>query len=273
MADVTISTLTPGTPSSTAAIPFSDGGITKKVAPELLLANAGNVGIGTASPTQKLDVAGVITSDYLTVRQQNSLGEGGEIQLQGSNGNGSIQIDNLNGYCRIHTLAAGKQLQVLGGGIYAEGPITATKLNVPGTVLQVVFNTASTEVGHGSTAYNNVISNSITTKGTNSKILVTINQHVFTDQDTGYGFRIVRDSSVIYTAVNAGAAGLTRVGGSMNTQIFNFVTFQYLDTGATVQNQTYTYYGQGCRNEGSRGCASNPGSNRTSTITLMEIAG
>jgi hypothetical protein len=272
VADVTISALTPGTPSSTASIPFTDGNITKKVAPGLLLADAGNVGIGTVSPTQKLDVVGAIASDYLTVRQQNNLGEGGEIQLQGSPGYGNIQIDNFYGNCRVFSLGTGKQLQVLGGGIYAEGPITATRLNVPGTVLQVVFNTASTAVGHDSN-YANVISNSITTKGVSSKILVTINQHVFTDQDTGYGFRIVRDSSVIYTAVNAGAAGLSRVGGSTNTQIYNFVTFQYLDTGATAQNQTYTYYGQGCRNEGSRGCTSNPGSNRTSTITLMEIAG
>ena len=269
---MTIDALTPGTPSSTASIPFSDAGVTKKVAPGLLLANAGNVGIGTASPTQKLDVNGAIASDYLTVRQQNNLGEGGEIQLQGSPGYGSIQIDNFYGNCRVFSLGTGKQLQVLGGGIYAEGPITATRLNVAGTVLQVVFNTASTEVGHGSTAYNNVISNSITTKGVNSKILVTINQHIFTDQDTGYGFRIVRDASVVYTAVNAGANGFG-VGGSVNTQIYNFVTFQWLDSGATTQNQTYTYYGQGCRNNGSRGCTSNPGSNRTSTITLMEIAG
>ena len=272
MADVTIDALPVGSPSSTASIPFSDGGVTKKVNPTNILVNAGNVGIGTAIPTAKLDVAGTITSDYLTVRKQNDVGEGGEIQLQGSGGFGGFQIDNLAGNCRIHTLAAGKQLQVLGGGIYAEGPITATRLNVPGTVLQVVFNTASTAVGHDSN-YANVISNSITTKGANSKILVTINQHVFTDQDTGYGFRIVRDASVIYTAVNAGAAGLSRVGGSLNTQIYNFVTFQWLDSGATAQNQTYTYYGQGCRNEGARGCTSNPGSNRTSTITLMEIAG
>jgi len=271
MADVTIDALPADSPSSTASIPFSDGGVTKKVNPTNILVNAGNVGIGTASPTQKLDVAGVITSDYLTVRKQNDVGEGGEIQLQGSGGFGGVQIDNLGGNCRIHTLAAGKQLQVVGGGIYAEGPITATRLNVAGTVLQVVFNTASTEVRHDSN-YANIISNSITTKGANSKILVTINQHIFTDQDTGYGFRIVRDASVIYTAVNAGASGFG-VGGSVNTQIYNFVTFQWLDSGATTQNQAYTYYGQGCRNNGGRGCTSNPGSNRTSTITLMEIAG
>ena len=123
MADVTIDALTPGTPSSTASIPFSDGGVTKKVDPTNILVNAGNVGIGTASPTQKLDVAGVITSDYLTVRKQNDVGEGGEIQLQGSGGFGGFQIDNFYGNCRIHTLAAGKQLQVLGGGILAQGDI------------------------------------------------------------------------------------------------------------------------------------------------------
>ena len=58
MADVTISSLTPGTPSSTASIPFSDGSTTLRVAPGNILANAGNVGIGTTNPATKLNIYG-----------------------------------------------------------------------------------------------------------------------------------------------------------------------------------------------------------------------
>jgi hypothetical protein len=72
------------------------------------------------------NVTGTLTTDYLSVRKQNDAGEGGEIQLQGSGGFGGFQIDNLAGNCRIHTLAAGKNFVVVGGGIYAEGPLTGS---------------------------------------------------------------------------------------------------------------------------------------------------
>ncbi|MFA6376443.1 MAG: hypothetical protein WCX69_03540 [Candidatus Paceibacterota bacterium] len=83
--------------------------------------NIGNVGIGTTSPSRKLDVAGTVAVDYLRVDSQDGANEGGELQLAGSGSYGTFQIDNYQGNARIHTLASGKQFQVLGGTIYADG--------------------------------------------------------------------------------------------------------------------------------------------------------
>jgi len=76
MADVTISSLTQGTPGSTASIPFSDGSSTLRVAPGNILANAGNVGIGTTSPRSRLDIGsnlgvgnGFRSGDYLEINE------------------------------------------------------------------------------------------------------------------------------------------------------------------------------------------------------------
>ena len=56
MADVTISQLTQGVPSNAALLPYAQEGNTLCVAASALLQNAGNIGIGTASPSQKLDI-------------------------------------------------------------------------------------------------------------------------------------------------------------------------------------------------------------------------
>jgi hypothetical protein len=68
---------------------------------------SGNVGIGTTNPTTTLEVAGYLSADYLHLKPQNGVGEGGELQLAGSGGYGTFQIDNFAGHLRIHTLAPG----------------------------------------------------------------------------------------------------------------------------------------------------------------------
>ena len=55
----------------------------------------------------------------------NNINEGGEIQLVGAGTNGTVQLDNFIGHIRVHTLAAGKQFQVLGGSVYADGTTAA----------------------------------------------------------------------------------------------------------------------------------------------------
>ena len=87
MADVTISVLNAGIPSSAAAIPFSDAGVTLKVAPGNMLANAGNVGIGTASPETKLDVHG--TSSFRGTMEVHGI----EVGKAGLTGNRYAGID------------------------------------------------------------------------------------------------------------------------------------------------------------------------------------
>ena len=63
----------------------------------------GNVGIGTASPSATLDVAGSIRADYLMVDPQDGAAEGGELLLRGTAGFPDWAMDVLGSTLRFHT--------------------------------------------------------------------------------------------------------------------------------------------------------------------------
>ncbi len=73
--------------------------------PSMTVAHTGNVGIGIANPTSKLQVAGDLRTNYLRIDSQNTATEGGEMVLMNadpeSNRNGRITIDNYDQGLRI----------------------------------------------------------------------------------------------------------------------------------------------------------------------------
>lgn len=76
---------------------------------------SGNVGVGNASPTEKLDVTGRAVFDYVIADPTDGLNEGGEMLFRGAGSNAPFYIDNFQGNPRIHGIAAGKSLWIHGG--------------------------------------------------------------------------------------------------------------------------------------------------------------
>jgi len=170
-------------------------------------------------------------------------------------------------------LVAGDEVMIYDSVAKDNKKTTIATLTSLAGVQQIIQATTTTEINHTSTTYVDVITASIAPKSASSRILVTIHQHAYTGQDTGYGFRIARDSTTLYTAANAGASfGVSFVGGAVNVLIGNYVSFQYVDVGPFIANQTYTYKGQANRLVNAGVCYSNYNNDRTSIISLMEIS-
>lgn len=89
-------------------------------AAQFTITSGGAIGIGTATPAQLLDVEGYAQVNYLKIDAADGVSEGGEIQLVGAGANGNIQLDNLSGNFRVHTLASGRQMQILNGAVFAD---------------------------------------------------------------------------------------------------------------------------------------------------------
>ena len=116
MADVTINELTKGTPTGGNVLPYSTGANTVGVPVSALFHNAGNIGIGTVSPSYLLDLRqnynGALvniegSSDNIAIRLKNNQAGGREYRIistaQGSGyGAGALALeDQASGSARL----------------------------------------------------------------------------------------------------------------------------------------------------------------------------
>ena len=146
MADVTISQLTQGTPAGNNIVPYSTGSNTLGAPVSAILQNAGNVGIGTASPAGILDVrrnastSGVGGSIIMKAQEGYAGSDGGNVLISsGNNGPGAF-----NGYVAIGagatiagtSFSSGERMRITSSGNVGIGTVTpVAKLDVYGDVV------------------------------------------------------------------------------------------------------------------------------------------
>ena len=152
---------------------------------------------------------------------------------------------------------------------------------IPGHVIQVVTGTTSTQVQATTTSYVDTgLSASITPASTSSKILVLVNQAVYSFATTFNaigGVRLMRGSTAILTPFTDGTGPLEPYLEVTNsTGIYNSLRhpITFLDSPSTTSATTYKTQGR-IRMTGSSRTLSfqntGSGANGTSTITLLEI--
>jgi hypothetical protein len=167
-------------------------------------------------------------------------------------------------------LAVGSNNQVLTAD---SSTATGLKWATPasgGKVLQVVSATSTTITAIASTTFTDTtLSASITPSSTSSKILVLVTQFVYSSNatDMGFGARIMRDSTSIYSCANnlGNFYGYASAGTFENAISFSL---SYLDSPSTTSATTYKTQGRAnfAATTATFNFANNPAS-----IILMEI--
>lgn len=153
------------------------------------------------------------------------------------------------------------------------GTILTTTSPKAGNVIQVVQVSYSTLTSTTSGTFTDSgLTASITPTSSSSQILVLVNQQIRVNKsgaaDTGYGFRLVRGSTTIFTRDDSATAQYytTQAGTSADLRFPN--TIIYLDSPATTSS---TVYKTQINSFNTSTVAAQHGS-QPSTITLMEIA-
>jgi len=158
---------------------------------------------------------------------------------------------------------------------------SGVNLTAPGHVIQVINDSDTTNTVVSSTTYADTgLSASITPSSTSNKILVMVSQDfqlesVGSQTNVRGGFKLLRDSTTLYTGSDDGNSfGVRIAGGSSASREFNNVwSYQYYDTPSSASSIVYKTQ---CRtyDTNSRWRLNNQVNGTSkSFITLMEIAG
>ena len=167
-----------------------------------------------------------------------------------------------------------------GSGNLTAGTIPAKTIGT-GAIIQVVNDSDTTNTVVSTTTYTDTgLSASITPSSTSSKIFMMITQDFHLENTTNTssinaGFKILRDSTTLYTGADDGNSFGVRIKGNGSSErIFNFVwNYSFFDTPSSTSSLVYKLQ---CRTfDTNHRFRLNNQINGTSKsfITLMEIAG
>ena len=166
----------------------------------------------------------------------------------------------------------------LGGANAISGAITSSNLPT-GSVIQAIQSSSETAVTNNASGYTDIMTASITPTSTSNKILILVSVQLraasSSQLDCWCGVRILRGSTTIWSPLGDSRPyehGYSDSGGASNRQLRTRWSTEYLDSPASISEQTYKLQ-LGAYTGRNASANENNTDNGSSFITLMEIKG